>query len=609
MVMKQLYSGIDTRLVTENVYWSYRSSHADSCLIDKIPDERDKDNLSKAIKDFRKLVYQKRRGYSRLAQANDQDTDDRNFIRARLEVQKDDPVCIHTIKKILQRYGIAETLFMGDWLVTRDGKAQAEACGTRRFAEIETFMTQWYYKHWLIEDKKIEYSPNISGGKLVHLSLWCGSGDIMLENQSNTDKPLGEWKWNTTDYWTEVWMCDRIYYSLTALFRGCLKPGHTQAHILEFCDFLTTCVNQDIQKQKIEDPNNPHDLQIDINLLPWYILEHASRFGNKLKERRYASDGEFPDGKNITEVSSQAQSLIDSFALNPQETLKKYFLPVFLNGNIAWAAPFLFHNVFVDDFKNFDKVFHGDDPRFHMITSVRWSSHINNIPYKNLIRSSCKKLKPGGIIIDDWIRRSYSRECRWKEMHELSLELWDNYKFHFNKSSTWEILSVFIQRVAVTPKWDKVFLTLNEIREGVTGKEGGIAIPLNNYGKGDESEKIYLVKAEVRNAIMVSLLWWSDREMIDWDKLLKLWPLQDTLDRAESMISDKIRQVRIWQWDTRKAVKDYIKSISDQVLHALWTNIIKPNSNADAIFALQKLTDSHRKSVWIKKQEFAFISD
>ncbi len=586
----------DSRIVSEQTYWTYRSSSADTALISRVSENNtsDGEELQHAIIEFRRLVNQKKRGFDRLIQASDHDNSSKNYIRARLEVQKEDPGCIHTIKEILQKHGLAVPLFMGDWLVTRDGKAQAEACGTRRFADIQTYLTPWYHKNWLITDEKHPYRRNGTGWKFVHLSNWCGSGDIMLENQSNTDLPFWKGKWTTTDYWSEVGLCDKIYFSLSALFRRCLKPWHNQEHILEFCDFLTTCINKDIQVHRRDTPDDPHYLEIDINYLQEYLLENASWYEKRIKDNTYQSDDEFPDGKETVRLSKNAVDLVKSFIRNPREELDKYFVSEFQNGTIDGIAPFLFHNIFVWKFEEFDNIFSGNEPCFHMITSVRWSSHIDNIAYKNLLRNSCKKLKSGGIIIDDGIRRSYTRECRWKEMVELSEELGEDYKFHFIKSSTWEILSVFIQRIATTPKWEKVFLTPYEIKEGITWKDGGIAIPINTYGKDDLSEKTYLVQAEVRWAIMAGLLWWHDREESDWDSLLKLGPVQDAIDSTESAFR-KITDHVVIQWSSRQSIKEYIVSISAQVFEKLWNHIIKTNSSADIISSLQKLSNKPKK--------------
>ena len=200
----------------------------------------------------------------------------------------------------------------------------------------------------------------------------------------------------------------------------------------------------------MKNPDDPHDLRCDINILRPYIIEHARKFAQKIKGQGYAADGEYPDGKTTTKVRTDTQTLITDFGKNPEDILEKYFQEG-LKGDIEGLAPFLFHNILVGKFQDFDTIFHGSEPRFHMITSVRGDSHIDNIAYKNLIRSSCKKLKPGGIVISDGIRRSYTRECRWKEMHDLASELGDDYRFYFIKSSSGDILSVFIQRVAVTP--------------------------------------------------------------------------------------------------------------------------------------------------------------
>ena len=597
----------DSRSVSEETYSTYRSSSADNALIFRVSEKNmeDWEELRVAIAEFRRLVNEKKRGFDRLIQASGGENTGKNYVWARLQVQKDDPPCIHTLKKILQKHGIAVALFMGDWLVTRDGKAQAEACGTRRFADIQTYMTQWYHKHWLINDKKYAYRPsehpdrpNGSGWKFVHLSNWCWSGDIMLENQSNTDTPLWKWKWTTTDFWTEVGLCDKIYFSLSALFRKCLKPGHNQEPILEFCDFLTTCINRDIQNhKKNKGALDPHLLEVDINYLKEYLLENASEYGMRINNGMYNSDGEFPDGKKLVRLSKDAIAMINMLARKPGEVLITYFREEFQNEKIDAIAPFLFHNIFVWDFWDFDTIFPGDEPRFHMITSVRWSSHIDNIAYKNLLRSSCKKLKPGGIIIDDGIRRSYTRECRWREMIELASELGEDYKFHFIKSSNWDILSVFIQRVAINSKWDKVHLTPQEIRENITGPEGWIAVPIQNYAKSDESEKIYLIRAEVRSAIMAALLWWHDRAESDWEKLLKLGPIQDAIDGAESAINQTaLQHIPIWKGDTKFVINDYIGTISSQVMATLWNEVCNPKDVANSQKSLQALTNKHRQS-------------
>lgn len=65
---------------------------------------------------------------------------------------------------------------------------------------------------------------------------------------------------------------------------------------------------------------------------------------------------------------------------------------------------------------------------FNLVTSVKGTSHLDGEEYLSLITKACKRLRAGGMLIDDGIRRSYTLELRWDEVHRLEKTLGDEYR-------------------------------------------------------------------------------------------------------------------------------------------------------------------------------------
>jgi hypothetical protein len=85
------------------------------------------------------------------------------------------------------------------------------------------------------------------------------------------------------------------------------------------------------------------------------------------------------------------------------------------------------HNVILGGFEKFAERF-PEAPAFNFVHSFRASSHAEDPLYKDLNTQVAKRLKPGGIIIEDGKRESYTRYERINELMALQNELGPEYR-------------------------------------------------------------------------------------------------------------------------------------------------------------------------------------
>lgn len=113
------------------------------------------------------------------------------------------------------------------------------------------------------------------------------------------------------------------------------------------------------------------------------------------------------------------------------------------------------HNVIFGKFKEFGDLF-PDKPTFDFVHSKRATSHAENHVYKKLMGQVARRLKPGGIMIEDGKRESYTREERIDELVTLQKELGPEYKVGVIADGE-RTKSVLIQRAITKPDGEMVF--------------------------------------------------------------------------------------------------------------------------------------------------------
>lgn len=83
----------------------------------------------------------------------------------------------------------------------------------------------------------------------------------------------------------------------------------------------------------------------------------------------------------------------------------------------------------------------------NIISATRSDSHLSNVQFEKDIRQNLEMLPPGGVLISDGIRQSYSNYFRIDQVQRVVEQLWKHkYKVDYVVNAEWEVLSVFIQR-------------------------------------------------------------------------------------------------------------------------------------------------------------------
>lgn len=124
------------------------------------------------------------------------------------------------------------------------------------------------------------------------------------------------------------------------------------------------------------------------------------------------------------------------------------------------------HNVILGYFEEFGEIFPEGEASFAFVHSYRATSHAEDSVYQDLILQAAKRLKPGGIIIEDGKRESYTRFERLEELKhveellKLQAQLGPEYRIKVISDGQ-KSKSVVLERAVIQPDDRKVFFSDN----------------------------------------------------------------------------------------------------------------------------------------------------
>lgn len=345
---------------------------------------------------------------------------------------------------------LAETIINGDWKVNRD-KEVGEMLGTISLPEVMKLVLRFY-----LENGYLKNTDPIEDGKLVYFDGGCGNGALLEWLRRNTEtKPFEKENLRLIDFYGPIGFADRILYDLKELLRSLINPNLDEKErqaVDEFIEIVCTLVLQRafFYKQSGNIAPKPiGNLAKDPNQIK-PILENLAHFIPKVLDLdSVRADGEFIGDHRFT-ISSNCRDLFKKYfyaqaSHTPKDFIEKYFVPGFRNMNLARKIPTDFHNVILGLFQTIDTQI-AVEPLWNIASFCRSTSHLTNDEYREFMGKSCRYLKPGGIILDDGILESQTRDLRLQEILDIKAGLGDEFNFWVIKDKESPRISLLIQR-------------------------------------------------------------------------------------------------------------------------------------------------------------------
>lgn len=459
---------------------------------------------------------------------------------------------IGDLRRILILSDIAEWLPDPDWEVDRDDVAHSISLGIRSQKDMTRMISQRIRNHqWRIVDIK----------KFLAVSYGPGNGKNMIELQTNSDPASVKMVWeevlpdSTTvqDAWDFVWVCNKFYFPIIWLVEKFLRKPELVAN-KTLCHFLVTQIQYLCKAKKLPKKYILSTGKINIETLPQLLTDKevvSLLIPNELLEKwEYRYDGEFADGKNLRHIDDTFAELLRKYKEHPDSFIQDIFTPDFQWKKLLEQAPFYFRNIYVADFSEIDTLF-PDKQIIHYGSSVRWTSHVDNDIYKKVISDTVRRIAPGGIYIDDGIRRSYSREIRIDEVNEVLQKYRDpTLRAYLIRNNDSSIVSVIFERGIENIDWSIDFFPRADLEWNLL--EG---CSLEQVWDSNQFQIWHRVQS-IRNTVMRVVLWPYRNEDQYYTLLQNLHHTHAVIDEAVSLgntlpeiiqVAERTTSILLWR--------------------------------------------------------------
>jgi len=319
-------------------------------------------------------------------------------------------LAIGLLKSQCVRSGVARLMVLGDWLIERDEEMVREGLATVALSELEMMLAKFYRDHG------IELAQ---GDKFIHLDVGCGNGQLPASMRLPKDE--------RTRQWAEFGFADRIYYTMESLVRSLLRPEYANdPGLLEFIKTVSVLISRQIQAASAfaeQSPSTVHEwlmqgIETQPNLLRPVLQDLELYLGEHFRTMRdIAVDGEFlEDGRAFLSDGCLAKR-DEYFELGSERFWSKY-LDLCPEVNLNEQVSIFPRNIILGDFANIGQIF-PEVPLFNLTHSRRGSSHAPDSSYFQLNLALARRLKPGGMIVDEGVAESYTRFRRLDEITML----------------------------------------------------------------------------------------------------------------------------------------------------------------------------------------------
>ncbi len=412
-------------------------------------------------------------------------------------MESDNP-SIRAIRRIIYDSKIAFPLWYGDWLVDREDNVQSTML--------------WIHPQHEVMDYIQESLLSKNSEQFIALNYWAGNGQVMHDiHKAQSHSVIRSQR--KMKRWNMVWLADKIYFPLSWLLENFYQGADIEVWA-ELARFFMTQIQYDVQEHRFREWKASHPLQKNLRNLRIFLENNSTLFSRKIQNGAYLADDEFDGDRNqLISLSRKAQKLLEQYFQEPEKFIQQYFWENFRGDAIVEQAPIFMRNIYIGDFSEVDAKFPVKET-FHYISSVRWTSHIDNEPYKKLIASSLAKIAPGWLMIDDGVRRSYTAEIRTKEVLDIfqDRELSKSIYAYIIRDAGWNIISVLFEKgIFDKHVWTYHFRSVDDIMKHIVLPENSIE-RIDSYSTHEEFIKTLPIQSSVRDRVMRELLTSIERD-------------------------------------------------------------------------------------------------
>ncbi len=324
---------------------------------------------------------------------------------------------------------------------------------------------EYLYTNWLLEinskfDRKVNrWIKEVSG------ILGVKNIKELIDKKKDFLENIGvlNWVFKLRDLWTWDWTfieeIDKSFYKKNVVIWWVWDRVYADLYKwLKYSNFYWKIPDEVLQLfvkkfiQKKSEIENKQQVQMK-DLIP-IILDNLEIGVNDL----ISDDSMFSESSKMyscdlgKKLSLYSQTFLESEEWKNQLELLKIALKKDFLKYIKWY----FERIFVSDFENFfenleelvSDDFWEDIKKQHFQLSVKGTSHLNNIKYKNFIQKCLENwTEDGGVILDDGIVQSYTKEVRLEELYCLKNIFEDSLQiFVVTDNMKKEVVSVIIEK-------------------------------------------------------------------------------------------------------------------------------------------------------------------
>jgi hypothetical protein len=340
------------------------------------------------------------------------------------------------LAKLLMGRGIAVPIVAGDWEVSRM-LSSAHQVGLEDWEGLQTFM-------------RATYVDSTDSSSCIHLHKGPGNGALMdhlREADSN---------------WQQVGIGDRLYFTIEdTLLRFVPEAVQRKPGFAQFLSVLGLGIRRVLKEQWYTNPDHhtvgelqlKQEEKIDLNSVK-RILSNPVDLIQKLKissdHKRYTRSVEFEeDGE--AEFEPSTQKLVDQLFTaiaegRGEEFLRGFFEPCLFDADkdLNEEAVFYQEGFIPGLFKNIKDLVPQESCL--VISAIRSDSHETSQDFRRDIAKNLRCLRPGGVLITDGNRQSYTRFSRLREIKDALKENPNCRARVVVRSSDHAVLGVIIQK-------------------------------------------------------------------------------------------------------------------------------------------------------------------
>lgn len=278
--------------------------------------------------------------------------------------------------------------------------------------------------------------------------------------------------------------------------------------------------------------------------------------------------------------------------------LEKYFRTELVGErsevDLAGLIAFYTHNVVIGDFDEFGEIL-PKKPMFNLAHAFRSSSHAEDGNYREITAEVAKRLRPGGIIVEEGFSESYTRYDRIKELLAIQESLGPEYRMRFIANNEGP-RSVLIERAITKEGGERVFFA--DCCGERLKLEGHRYVPLEEYSSEwpERAFKNGIVRMLRKKLIERTVIDGTIGEAERWRRVFRgRLRFQGLHDAISEFLEEKVFKDNAWKDEVRELDTDSSRyhDLAYQSLREITEEIEDIKLRLEAVDAIPLKRDAH----------------